>query len=146
MRGKPVLRNRTLFFVDIILTAAAVLGGYALRFELGAQFYDYLPSAYWMIGAAVVLKPTIYYLFGMYRRMWSYASINELKLIVAAVSTASVFTSMTVGHSGSFESIYRRSPECAGYWIGCFRSFSSAVPDLSCACFRKPQVPDQVWE
>jgi len=96
MRGKPVLRNRTLFFVDIILTAAAVLGGYALRFELGAQFYDYLPSAYWMIGAAVVLKPTIYYLFGMYRRMWSYASINELKLIVAAVSTASVFTSMTV--------------------------------------------------
>ncbi len=96
MRAKPVLRNRFLFFVDIILTAASVLGAYALRFELGKQFYDYLPSALWMIGAAVILKPFIYYLFGIYRRMWSYASVSELKLIIAAVTTASVFTSMAV--------------------------------------------------
>ncbi|TLM97371.1 polysaccharide biosynthesis protein, partial [bacterium] len=78
--------------MDIILTAASVLGAYALRFELGKQFYDYLPSALWMIGAAVILKPFIYYLFGIYRRMWSYASVSELKLIIAAVTTASVFT------------------------------------------------------
>ena len=96
MKAKPVLRNRTLFFFDLILTAASVLGSYALRFELGIQFYDYLPSALWMIGAALVIKPLVYYFFGLYRRIWSYASVNELKLIVAAVTTASVFTSMAV--------------------------------------------------
>jgi len=96
MKAKPVLRNRTLFFFDLILTAASVLGSYALRFELGIQFYDYLPSALWMIGAALVIKPLVYYFFGLYRRIWSYASVNELKLIVEAVTTASVFTSMAV--------------------------------------------------
>jgi len=145
MRGKPVLRNRTLFFVDIILTAAAVLGGYALRFELGAQFYDYLPSAYWMIGAAVVLKPTIYYLFGMYRRMWSYASINELKLIVAAVSTASVFTSMTVVILAALKAFtgVPRSVLVLDWLLSIILIGGSR---FIIACFRKPQVPDQVWE
>ncbi len=96
MKAKPVLRNRTLFFFDLLLTVGSVLGAYALRFELGVQFFDYLASTYWMIGSALVIKPLIYYLFGMYRRMWSYASINELKVVVASVSTASVFTSMAV--------------------------------------------------
>jgi FlaA1/EpsC-like NDP-sugar epimerase len=49
-----------------------------------------------MIGTALVIKPLVYYYFRLYRRMWIYASVQELKLIVAAVSTASVVLSVVM--------------------------------------------------
>jgi len=42
-----------------------------------------------MIGVSLVIKPLTYYLFGLYRRMWIYASIKELKVIAIAVTSAS---------------------------------------------------------
>jgi FlaA1/EpsC-like NDP-sugar epimerase len=82
------IRNRYVLLVDLFLTAACVLGAYALRLE-GIFYYQYLPSAYWMIGVSLLIKPIIYYFFGLYRRLWAYASTNELKLISAAVTVAS---------------------------------------------------------
>jgi FlaA1/EpsC-like NDP-sugar epimerase len=49
-----------------------------------------------MIGVALVIKPLIYYQFGLYRRVWAYASIRELKLIAIAVTTASICVSIIV--------------------------------------------------
>src|SRR5512140_3707428 len=46
-----------------------------------------------MCGVALLVKIPTYYFFGLYRRMWIYASTNELRLITAAVTTASVLTS-----------------------------------------------------
>ena len=40
-----------------------------------------------------VVKPIVYYFFGIYRRLWRYASIRELVLIIMAVSTASMIVS-----------------------------------------------------
>jgi FlaA1/EpsC-like NDP-sugar epimerase len=94
MKTKVTLRNRYLLLFDLVLIVASVLGAFGLRFEIVQQFYDYLPSAYWMLGIALVVKPLVYYLFGMYRRLWSYASTQELKLIFAAVTTSSVFVSL----------------------------------------------------
>ena len=82
MKSKPNMRNRYLVILDIFLTVISVLGAFALRLELGALFFYYLPSAYWMIGIALVVKIPIYFLFGMYRRLWGYASTKELRLIV----------------------------------------------------------------
>ncbi len=93
MRNRPNLRNKYILLGDLLLIFVSVLGSYALRFELGAQFFQYLPSAYWMLGAALIIKPLVYYYFGLYRRMWIYASIQELKLIIAAVTAASVAVS-----------------------------------------------------
>jgi FlaA1/EpsC-like NDP-sugar epimerase len=94
MKSKPNLRNRYMVLIDIILTVVAVLGAYALRLELGALFFFYLPSAYWMIGVAILTKIPIYYFFGLYRRLWGYASTRELRLILFAVSSASVVVSV----------------------------------------------------
>lgn len=94
MRSKPNISNRFLFPLDLLCIVASVLGAYALRLEMGALFRFYLTSAYWMIGTALIIKPIVYILFGMYRRMWNYASVQELRLIVVAVSTASVFVSL----------------------------------------------------
>jgi len=89
MRGKFNIRNRYILFGDLLLIPLAVLGTFVLRFELGPLFYQYLPFAYWMIGVALVAKPIVFYFFGMYRRLWLYASIKELTLIAAAVTSAS---------------------------------------------------------
>jgi len=88
LKNRFQIRNRYVLLVDLFLTAASVLGAYALRLE-GSYFYFYLPSAFWMIGVSLLLKPIIYYFFGLYRRLWAYASTNELKLISAAVTVAS---------------------------------------------------------
>jgi len=93
MRAKPQIRNRYILFADLFLVIIAVLGSYALRLEWGAAYFFYLPSAYWMLGSALVIKPLIYYFFGLYRRMWIYASMQEMRLIITAVTAASVLVS-----------------------------------------------------
>ena len=92
-KPSPSVRNRYLLMADLFLVIVAVIGSYALRFELGNFFFFYFPSAMWMIIVALLIKPITYYFFGLYRRMWIYASTRELTLIVAAVTTASVVVS-----------------------------------------------------
>ncbi|MEJ5313587.1 MAG: nucleoside-diphosphate sugar epimerase/dehydratase [Anaerolinea sp.] len=104
MRSKPVpsVRNRYLLMGDLMLIVLSVLGSYALRFELGNFFFFYLPSAYWMAGAALIIKPLVYYFFGLYRRMWIYASIREALMVVAASVTASALLAATMITLASF--------------------------------------------
>ncbi|HSV85127.1 MAG TPA: nucleoside-diphosphate sugar epimerase/dehydratase [Levilinea sp.] len=90
MRVKDLMRNRYLLAGDIVLAATVVFGSYVLRLEPGPELNLYLPSAYWLAALAVLIKPPIYYAFGLYRRVWLYASIQELKLIAAAVTVASI--------------------------------------------------------
>jgi len=90
MKNKSTFSNRYLILWDLLLIMVAVLASYILRLELGSLFYFYFPSAPWMVAASLLLKPIVYYLFGLYRRVWIYASTNELKIIAAAVTTASV--------------------------------------------------------
>jgi len=106
MKAKVTLRNRYILLFDLVLVAASVFGAFGLRFELGQQFYFYLPSAYWMLGTALIVKPLVYYLFGMYRRLWSYASTQELKLIFFSVTTSSVLVSLLMVILASVKAFY----------------------------------------
>ncbi len=67
-----------------------------LRVPLGARFYDFRYQILIMIGVALIVKPLVYYKFGLYRRLWAYASIRELKLIAIAVTTASIIFSIII--------------------------------------------------
>jgi len=96
MRGRPSIRNKYILIGDLLLILVSILGSYALRFELGPLFFQYLPSAIWVAVTSLLIKPIIYYLFGLYRRMWMYASVQELKLIIVSVTTASVVVSSIV--------------------------------------------------
>jgi FlaA1/EpsC-like NDP-sugar epimerase len=84
------IRNRFLLLVDLLLIVTSVLASFALRLDLGPVFSMYLPSAWAMVAIALVVKPIVYYLFGLYRRYWVYASVRELRLIAIATATASV--------------------------------------------------------
>jgi FlaA1/EpsC-like NDP-sugar epimerase len=96
MRSRIFTRNRWVLLGDLFLIIVAALGSFALRLDLGPFFIDYLNQAIWLSAIALILKPLVFYAFGLYRRLWAYASIYELMLIILAVSTASVLVSVTV--------------------------------------------------
>lgn len=96
MKTKPNVRNRYILLGDLFLIVAAAMGSYALRLELGPAFLTYLPTVYWLIGVSLIVKPLFFAYFGLYRRMWTYASVREMTLIVLAVTTASLVVSIVM--------------------------------------------------
>ena len=96
MKSKFLLQNRLLILGDVVLIIAAALGSYVLRTDLGPMFEFYLPQAITFVFLALIVQPTVFYFFGLYRRMWVYASVQELKLIVIAVTTASVALALII--------------------------------------------------
>ena len=94
MKTQPMIRNRYILIGDLLLIIASAMGSYALRLELGAAFLQYMPTVYWLIGVGLVVKPLFFAYFGLYRRMWKYASVREVTLIVLAVTTSSLVVSV----------------------------------------------------
>ncbi|MCL4272417.1 MAG: polysaccharide biosynthesis protein [Anaerolineales bacterium] len=91
MSSRPHVRNRFVLIGDIALIIVSVLGSFALRLDVRELPY-YFPAALVMCAVALAVKILVYYSFGLYRRLWVYASTNELRLIIVAVTTASVLT------------------------------------------------------
>ncbi len=81
---------------DVFLIVVAVIGSFGLRLEFGERFIYFLPQAWRMVALALLIKPIVYYFFGLYRHLWVYASIKELRLVILSVSTASVLLSVAV--------------------------------------------------
>jgi FlaA1/EpsC-like NDP-sugar epimerase len=94
--GSKIPSRGLLIAGDLFLIAVAVLGSFALRLDFGSRFIYYLPQALRMLGLAFLIKPVVYSLFGMYRRLWIYASIKEVRLVILCASTASVILSVAV--------------------------------------------------
>ena len=91
-KSRPHLRNRFVLVGDIALIIISVLGSFALRLDVSNLPY-YFPAALVMCAVALAVKIPTYYFFGLYRRLWIYASTGELRLITIAVTTASVLAS-----------------------------------------------------
>ena len=85
------MRNRHLFLLDVVSLIAAPVVAFAVRFEdfgwLGSHARMVLPY----ILLAGPLRLTVFYSFGMYRRLWRHASIGELKQILVAGGVAALF-------------------------------------------------------
>lgn len=91
MSSRLQIRNRSVLIGDIPLVIVSVLGSFALRLDV-SQLPYYFPAALVMSLVALLIKIPVYYFFGLYRRLWIYASTSELRLITIAVTTASVLT------------------------------------------------------
>src|SRR6185436_10958091 len=83
------LRNRYLFVTDATLLALSPFLAYALRFE-GWSWGSERAIAITFAATAIPLSIGVCAAFGLYRRLWRYASIAELELIFAAAATADV--------------------------------------------------------
>ncbi|HSO11093.1 MAG TPA: nucleoside-diphosphate sugar epimerase/dehydratase [Anaerolineales bacterium] len=92
IKPRQHIRNRFVLIGDIALIIISVLGSFALRLDV-VELPFYFPAAVLMCAVALAMKIPTYFFFGLYRRLWIYASTGELRLITVAVTTASVLTS-----------------------------------------------------
>ena len=89
------MRNRYVFFADLAAAGSAVLGAFVLRFDW--PFFQYRPELPAFLAAALLIKPAIFYAFGLYRRYWRYATVRDLNAVVFACGAAAVAMSLFVG-------------------------------------------------
>ncbi len=84
-RVNGIIKVLAMVLIDAVLVLTAVAVSVYLRF-------DWSVPDFWMnrleslLLPAVLINLAVYYLVGFYRRVWRYASIDELLLIVVAVS------------------------------------------------------------
>lgn len=89
------IRNRFVLLADLLVILLSVIISYSLRLEYPLDFVRYyLQGAIYLTVVSVVLKPLVFFYFGLYRRLWIYASISELKLIAMSVTAASVLVTV----------------------------------------------------
>src|SRR5687767_4366645 len=82
-------KNRYLLILDTALLTALPFAVYALRFESLSWDAINTRTAIWFTAVMVPLEIVVLLGFGLYRRLWRFASIWELKLIFAAGVAAS---------------------------------------------------------
>ena len=89
------MRNRYLLAIDIPLIAFAAFSAFGLRFDLLFIQQPILATLFaWFLGAAMLTKPAVFLVFGLYSRYWRYASIGDLLAIVLSVSAATAALGM----------------------------------------------------
>ena len=87
------LRNRHLIIWDILAQPLVVLAAFALRLDWH-DLGGYWDGAFYyaLLSAAVV--PSVFYVLGMYRRYWRYASLIEVVLIVIGSLLATLMSAV----------------------------------------------------
>ncbi|UHD14206.1 polysaccharide biosynthesis protein [Thiocapsa bogorovii] len=85
------LRSRTAAFShDLIMIPAAWLAAYWLRFNLGRIPPEFVDSAVSSLPWVLVIQGTVFWLFGLYRGVWRFASLPDLVRIVKAAVAGTV--------------------------------------------------------
>ncbi|HEV2250638.1 MAG TPA: nucleoside-diphosphate sugar epimerase/dehydratase [Candidatus Limnocylindria bacterium] len=79
------LRGRHLLVLDLLAVTLAYFGSYFLRFDLLGLLVDYVQQFAWVLPILLVVRPLTFVAFGLYQRVWRYASIDELRAIISAV-------------------------------------------------------------
>jgi len=93
-------KSLSLMLVDAVLVNLAAFGSFYLRFE-GDIPKEYFWTYYHTAWAGTIIFLFIFSLFGLYNRLWQYASISEL---------ISIFFAVSVGTSSVVLVIYSLAP------------------------------------
>jgi len=108
-----IIRNRYFVAGDLLSLVLAVWFSFAARLD-PAGVHQYRISFWVYLGIALVVKPAVFQLFGLYRRYWRYASIGEVVNIVGANVAATVvvilFAYLIVPIFYSFSQVPRSIP------------------------------------
>ena len=99
------MRNRYVLLGDLWAFASVGFGAFVVRFDL--WFFlthddQYREEFSVFLAASLLIKPAIFYGFGMYRRYWRYASVRDLNAVVLTSVAAAVAMSLFVGLALSF--------------------------------------------
>ena len=82
-------RSAMIFLHDLTMVAFAWLGAYWLRFNLDipAEFNQAMWSA---LAVVIPVQGIVFYAFGLYRGLWRFASVSDLKRILIACGVAAL--------------------------------------------------------
>lgn len=78
-------RTAAAFIHDLLMVPVAWLLAYWLRFNLGEIPQPYLDGALTGLLPALLVQAVVFWRFGLYRGIWRFASITDLKRITVAV-------------------------------------------------------------
>ncbi len=85
------LRNRHFFLLDLILLPAAAVMAFVLRLDAkGLEVYA--SGILLFVAVTVPVKLVTFYLMGLYRHVWRYASVDELLRIALATGVSELVT------------------------------------------------------
>jgi len=90
-----IIRNRYLLLADVFLLLVASFLSFLIRFD-GHRVWHYLARWWFFPPLVIAISLPVFYFFGLYRRMWQYASVNELLAIVTAVSLSGFITTLLI--------------------------------------------------
>ncbi len=86
-----VLRVRYMVAIDIVCVLFAVLLAFVFRYEALIYIWPYVVHNWPLFVVAPLVRVATYAAFHLYRRLWRYASVPELKAIVVAGLVGSLF-------------------------------------------------------
>jgi len=104
-----IVRNRYFLLTDIFLIAAAAVSAFVIRFDT-FLVWPHLAQGWFLIPLAIIIRPALFYLFGLYRRMWCYASVNEALSIAGAVLAGSMIMTILIFGLGFPSGIVKNFP------------------------------------
>jgi len=88
-------RTAIIILHDILVTAFAWLAAYWLRFNLAVP-PEFQAAALSTLAWVVPLQAVVFWRFGLYRGIWRFASLPDLKRIVLAVGLAALLVPVTL--------------------------------------------------
>ncbi|AFZ00156.1 polysaccharide biosynthesis protein [Calothrix sp. PCC 6303] len=84
------LRNRHLFCLDIIIFSITPLLALILRLDGNLSIQEYLSDLTIATALFILIKISVFWSLGFYRRYWRYASIEELVYVIVLTASAVV--------------------------------------------------------
>ncbi|MFN8488755.1 MAG: nucleoside-diphosphate sugar epimerase/dehydratase [Caldilineaceae bacterium] len=82
------LRNRHFLFIDLVIFCITPAQAVVLRTDHWSSLSVYTPDLLLYTLLALVVRLTIFHLFGLYHRFWRYASSTEIARVVTAMFSA----------------------------------------------------------
>jgi FlaA1/EpsC-like NDP-sugar epimerase len=147
-RKPSPIRNRYFFVADVLLMPLAAGLSFLLRLDV-ADLQPYDLTILIFAALAMVVKPVVFFQFGLYRRYWRYASTNELISIVLATLTGTAVVTLLIYSLASLIWDFRPLPRSIPFidslvslfFVGGTRFAVRLVPELSSRLWRSGQ-PD----
>ncbi len=110
---KTHLRNPNFYlmlFADATGVAVALVLAYALRFDFfqSSEFsFDYGSQILPSLALMIPLKLALFFSFGLYRGMWRYTNLHDMRKIVSAVAVSSLTIVAFIGYKFHFHGFSR---------------------------------------
>lgn len=104
---KRLRKKSVVFSYDLVMVPVAWFLAYWFRFNLGSVPHDILAQALRMLIPVMLIQGVSYWVFGLYRGIWRFASIPDFMRIVKAVVVGSIFAAAIIAFFTRMEYVPR---------------------------------------